>query len=308
MARTTTKVDLSVTIAGVQFATPVWTASGTAGTGEEMEHWTNLGRLGAMVTKSVSLAPRAGHPYPRTCETASGMLNCIGLQNKGIDAFIAEELPRLAKMPTRAVVNIVGDAIEEFVELAERLSDVPGPDCLELNLSCPNVARGIDQGSDPRWVGNCVAAVRKVTRLPLIIKLTPNTNDIVSLARAAEASGADAISAINTLVGMSVNHHTLKPRLSNITGGLSGPAIKPVALAMVFKIARAVRVPVVGIGGIVTGLDAAEFIIAGASAVQVGTALFRDPDAPLHVADELAAYLTKRGLSRVTDLIGVIDV
>jgi len=308
MAKSTTKIDLSVTIAGVTFATPVWTASGTAGTGEEMETWTDVKRLGALVTKSVSLKPRSGHPYPRTCETASGMLNCIGLQNKGIDAFIAEELPRLAKMPTRAVVNIVGDSIEELVELAQRLSDVPGPDCLELNLSCPNVARGIDQGSDPKWVGECVAAVRKTTRLPLIVKVTPNTNDIVSLARAAEGSGADAISAINTLVGMSVNHQTLKPRLSNITGGLSGPAIKPVALAAVFKIARAVKIPVVGIGGISTGLDAAEFIIAGASAVQVGTAIFRDPLAPIHAAVELAEYLKGRGLTRVTDLVGTIQV
>jgi dihydroorotate dehydrogenase (NAD+) catalytic subunit len=298
--------DLTVTIAGVTFATPIWTASGTAGTGEEIEQWCDPRRLGAMVTKSVSLRPRSGHPYPRTAETASGMLNCIGLQNKGIESFIADELPRLKRMPTRAVINIVGESIEELVELATRLSDTDGVDCLELNLSCPNVARGIDQGSDPVWVGDCVGAVRRSTRLPLIVKLTPNTNDIAMLARAAADSGADAISAINTLVGMAINHNTFKPRLSNITGGLSGPAIKPVALAAVFKIARAVKIPVVGIGGIMTGRDAAEFMIAGASAVQVGTALFRNPIAPIQIADELADYLRAKGIAKATDLIGKI--
>ena len=298
--------DLAVTIAGVTFATPIWTASGTAGTGEEIEQWCDPARLGAMVTKSVSLRPRSGHPYPRTAETASGMLNCIGLQNKGIESFIADELPRLHRMPTRAVINIVGESIEELVELAIRLSDADGVDCLELNLSCPNVARGIDQGSDPVWVGNCVGAVRKSTRLPLIVKLTPNTNDIAALARASADFGADAISAINTLVGMAINHNTFKPRLSNVTGGLSGPAIKPVALAAVFKIARAVKIPVVGIGGIMTGRDAAEFMIAGASAVQVGTALFRNPTAPIQIADELADYLRSKGIAKATELIGTI--
>jgi len=302
------KPDLSVAIAGVTFATPVWTASGTAGTGEEIEQWCDTKRLGAMVTKSVSLRPRAGYPYPRTVETASGMLNCIGLQNKGIDAFIADELPRLKRMPARAVINIVGESIEEYVELARRLSGADGVDCLELNLSCPNVARGIDQGSDPIWVGNCVSAVRHASKVPLIVKLTPNTSDIAALARAASDYGADAISAINTLVGMAINHSTFRPRLSNVTGGLSGPAIKPVALAAVFKIARAVKIPVIGIGGIMTGLDAAEFIIAGASAVQVGTALFRDPTAPIQIADELALYLRSKGIAKVSDLVGRVVV
>jgi dihydroorotate dehydrogenase (NAD+) catalytic subunit len=298
--------DLSVTIAGVAFATPIWTASGTAGTGEEIEQWCDTGRLGAMVTKSVSLRPRSGHPYPRTAETASGMLNCIGLQNKGVEAFITDELPRLRRMPTRSVVNIVGESIEEYAELARRLSDTDGVDCLELNLSCPNVARGIDQGSDPTWVGNCVGAVRDTTKLPLIVKLTPNTNNITVLALAATDHGADAISAINTLVGMAINHDTFKPRLSNVTGGLSGPAIKPVALAAVFKIARAVKIPVIGIGGIMTGLDAAEFMIAGASAVQVGTALFRNPAAPIQIAGELADYLRAKGIAKAGELVGRI--
>jgi dihydroorotate dehydrogenase (NAD+) catalytic subunit len=306
MPKRSAKPDLSVIIAGVTFATPIWTASGTAGTGEEIERHCDPRRLGALVTKSVSVEPRPGHPYPRTCETAGGMLNCIGLQNKGIDAFIVEELPRLKRMPTRAVVNIVGHEIEDYAEVARRLTDAGGVDMFELNLSCPNVARGIDNGSDPHWVGECVGAVRKATTTPLIVKLTPNTSDIVSLAGAAVDAGADAISAINTLVGMSVDYRNFKPRLSNVTGGLSGPAIKPVALAAVFKIARAVSVPVIGIGGIATGLDAAEFLIAGASAVQVGTAIFRNPNAPITIADELAEYLKSKQMSRVSDLVGCI--
>jgi len=308
MPKRSAKPDMSVTIAGVKFATPIWTASGTAGTGEEIERHCDPRRLGALVTKSVSIEPRSGHPYPRTCETASGMLNCIGLQNKGIDAFIAEELPRLKRMPTRAVVNIVGHSIDNYAELARRLTDAGGADMLELNLSCPNVARGIDNGSDPLWVSGCVSRVRKATRIPLVVKLTPNTSDIASLARAAVEAGADAISAINTLVGMSVDYRNFKPRLSNVTGGLSGPAIKPVALAAVFKIAQAVSVPVIGIGGIANGLDAAEFLIAGASAVQVGTAIFRNPNAPITIADELAEYLKSKQMSRVSDLVGCIAI
>ncbi|MBI5867149.1 MAG: dihydroorotate dehydrogenase [candidate division Zixibacteria bacterium] len=309
MPRTTAPTpDMQVSIAGVTFATPIWTASGTAGTGEEIEQWCDPEKLGAMVTKSVSLKPRSGHPYPRTVETAGGMLNCIGLQNKGIEAFITDELPRLRRMLTRAVINIVGESIEDYVQLARRLNDVEGVDCLELNLSCPNVARGIDQGSDPMWVSQCVHDVRSATRLPLFVKITPNTNDIVSLARAAADNGADAISAINTLVGMAINHNTFKPRLSNITGGLSGPAIKPVALAAVYKIARAVKIPVIGIGGIMTGIDAAEFLIAGASAVQVGTALFRNPTAPIQIAAELAEYLRSKGLAHASDLVGRVAV
>ncbi|HEX9750089.1 MAG TPA: dihydroorotate dehydrogenase [candidate division Zixibacteria bacterium] len=299
--------DLSVTIAGIQFATPVWTASGTAGTGEEINQWCDVRHLGAMVTKSVSLSPRAGHPYPRTVETASGLLNAIGLQNKGIEAFVREELPRLREMPTRVVVNLVGDTQEEYAELARRLSAEDGIDAYELNLSCPNVEKGIDQGADPQWVGSCTAKVRAATERPMIVKLTPNTHDIDALARAAEDAGADAISAINTLVGMAVNHRTFGPRLANVTGGLSGPAVKPVALALVYKIARAVRIPVIGIGGIAAGTDAAEFLIIGASAVQVGTATFRQPDAAVTVADELSDYLQEKGMKSVGELIGRFD-
>ncbi|MBD3298922.1 MAG: dihydroorotate dehydrogenase [candidate division Zixibacteria bacterium] len=299
--------DLHVTIAGVEFATPIWTASGTAGTGEEIERHTDPSKLGALVTKSVSLEPRPGHPYPRTCETASGMLNCIGLQNKGIDAFIAEELPRLQRMKTRAVVNIVGNSIDDYVELAKRLDGQDGVDLLELNLSCPNVEKGIDQGSDPSWIGECVAGVRTVTKTPLVVKLTPNTNNIAALAVAAEQAGADAISAINTLVGMAVHHWKLSPRLSNVTGGLSGPAIKPVALAAVYKIVRAVEIPVIGIGGIANGLDAAEFLIVGASAVQVGTAIFRSPKAPIDIAQQLSDYLAQMEVESVSNLVGRLE-
>ncbi|MEW5702260.1 MAG: dihydroorotate dehydrogenase [Candidatus Zixiibacteriota bacterium] len=308
MTTRASRPDLSVTLAGVHFATPIWTASGTAGTGEEIAAWCDTGKLGGMVTKSVSLEPRPGHPYPRTVETASGMLNAIGLQNKGIEAFIAEELPRLRQMPTRVIVNVVGWAIDEYAALAHRLTREEGIDALEVNLSCPNVSRGIDNGADPGWVGECTAAVRAATTTPIIIKLTPNTHDIASLARAAADHGADAISAINTLVGMAVNHNTFKPRLANITGGLSGPAIKPVALAAVYKIKKAVDIPVIGIGGIMSGTDAAEFLIVGASAVQVGTANFRHPDATTRIADELGAYLQSKGMTRVTDLIGRLEV
>ncbi len=297
-------VDLSVEIAGIRFATPIWTASGTAGTGEEVTNWCDTTKLGAMVTKSVSIEPRSGHPYPRTCETAGGMLNAIGLQNKGVEAFIAEELPRLRQMKTRVIVNIVGHTQDDYVGMANRLAREDGIDMLEVNLSCPNVERGIDNGSDPAWVEECVARVRDATKTPLIIKVTPNTNDIASLAKAAERAGADAISAINTLVGMSVNFNTFRPRLSNTTGGLSGPAIKPVALACVHKIVKAVKIPVIGIGGIATGTDAAEFLIVGAQCVQVGTANFKLPDAPLKVAEELAAYLASKGMTRVSELIG----
>ena len=303
-----TTPDLKIRIAGINFATPIWTASGTAGTGEEIDEWCDARQLGAMVTKSVSLEPRAGHPYPRTVETAGGLLNAIGLQNKGVEAFISDELPRLRRMKTRVVVNIVGKNIEDFCRAAARLSEPRGIDAFEVNLSCPNVAKGIDHGADPKWVSRCVAAVRKSTPVPLIIKLTPNTSDIATLARASEEAGADAISAINTLVGMAIDRYTFRPRLSNVTGGLSGPAIKPVALACVHKIAQAVAIPVIGIGGIASGTDAAEFLVAGASAVQVGTAIFRQPDAAVQIAKELAAYLKEMKIRRVSELIGRLEL
>jgi len=300
--------DLTVTIAGVTFANPILTASGTSGTGEELARVFPLKRLGGFVTKSISLEPRPGHPPPRVAETTAGMLNCIGLQNVGLDRFITEKLDLLRRSGTRVIVNIVGRDIEDYAAAALRLDAEPGIDMLELNLSCPNVKEGLDNGADPGWVNRCVARVREVTRRPLIAKLTPNTHDIVALARAAADGGADAVSAINTLVGMAIDSATRRPRLSNITGGLSGPAIKPVALACVYKIARAVNIPVVGIGGIMAGTDVVEFLLAGASAVQVGTATFREPAACVKIAAELREYLKKRRIAKVTDLIGALEI
>jgi len=300
--------DLSVTIAGVKFANPVLTASGTSGTGEELSAVFDLKKLGAFVTKSISLEPRSGHPAPRVVETSAGMLNCIGLQNVGVERFISEKMDLLRTCGTRVVVNVVGREIEEYVAVAQRLNEVRGIDILELNLSCPNVKEGLDNGAKPEWVNLCVSRVRKATERPLMAKVTPNTHDIIALAKAAADGGADAISAINTLVGMSIHTETHRPRLSNITGGLSGPAIKPVALACVYKIACAVDIPVVGIGGIMTGADAVEFLLAGASAVQIGTATFREPTACLQVIEGLRDYLKRHKMSRVTELIGAIKL
>ena len=299
--------DLSVTIAGVTFANPVFTASGTSGTGEELARVFPLKKLGGFVTKSISVEPRAGHPPPRVAETAAGMLNCIGLQNVGVERFIAEKLALLRCSGTRVIVNIVGREVDDYVAAARRLDREPGIDMLELNLSCPNVKEGLDNGANPDWVQRCVAEVRKATQRPLLAKLTPNTHDIAALAHAAAEGGADAVSAINTLVGMSIDSTTRRPRLSNITGGLSGPAIKPVALACVYKVARAVKIPVVGIGGIMTGTDVVEFLLAGATAVQVGTATFREPAACVQIVRELREYLRERRIAGVTELIGKLE-
>jgi dihydroorotate dehydrogenase (NAD+) catalytic subunit len=300
--------DLRVTIAGVTLANPIMTASGTCGTGEELAQVLDLKKLGGFVTKSISLEPRSGHPAPRLAETAAGMLNCIGLQNVGLERFIADKLGFLRQSGTRIIVNVVGRETGDYVACGRRLAGIPGIDFLELNLSCPNVKEGLDNGADPRWITECVAAVRKAATLPLIAKLTPNTHDIAALARAAEDGGADAVSAINTLVGTAINIETRRPRLSNITGGLSGPAIKPVALACVMKIARAVKIPVIGIGGICSGADVVEFLLAGATAVQVGTATFRQPTACVDAVDQLRDYLRTHQVPRVTDLIGAIEL
>lgn len=300
--------DLHVTIAGVTLANPILTASGTCGTGEELAQVLDLKKLGGFVTKSISLEPRSGHPAPRLAETTAGMLNCIGLQNVGLERFISEKLAFLRKSETRIIVNLVGRETADYVACARGLTDLRGIDFLELNLSCPNVKEGLDNGAKPHWVNQCVAMVRKATRLPLIAKLTPNTHDIVALARAAEDAGADAVSAINTLVGTAINIETRRPRLSNITGGLSGPAIKPVALACVMKVARAVKIPVIGIGGICSGADVVEFLLAGATAVQIGTATFRQPTACVDAIDQLRGYLRTHKISRVAELIGAIEL
>lgn len=281
------------------------TASGTFGYGREYAELIDLNRLGAIVVKGLSLKPTPGNPPPRVAETPSGMLNAIGLENVGLDAFIEEKLPFLRTLKTPAVVNIYGKTEEEYAELAERLDGVDGVAALEVNISCPNVkAGGVAFGVDARAGAALVAGVRQRTRLPLMVKLSPNVTDIAEIARAAEGAGADMISLVNTLSGMAIDIRTRRSRIANQTGGLSGPAIRPVALRMVWQVARAVTVPVVGLGGILTASDALEFLIAGASAIQVGTANFVNPRAPLEIIDGIAAYMAEHGLNRLEELVG----
>lgn len=301
-------VDLSVNIGGIRMKNPVMTASGTSGFGHEMAEFFDLSRLGAFVTKGTSLQPWKGNPPPRTVETAAGMLNAIGLQNDGVEAAIAEKIPFLRQFDVPVIVNVVGHSIAEYVEVARRLNDTPGVAGLELNVSCPNVEKGMVFGCDPAGIAEVVSAVRKVTSLTLIPKLSPNVTDIVEIALAAVDAGADALSLINTLLGTAIDIKTRKFKLANVTGGLSGPAIKPVALRMVYQVAKAVSVPIIGIGGIMTGADAIEFILAGASAVQIGTATFFNPMTCMEVVDGIAAYAKSQGGSDVKQLIGTVSI
>lgn len=297
--------DLSVEIAGVAFRNPVLAASGCFGYAAEFAGEADLAALGGVVSKGLSLRPRPGNPPQRIAETSSGMLNAIGLENVGVDAFVGEKLPALRRYPVRVVANVFGERVEEYAEVCRRLDGAEGLDAVELNLSCPNTAEGgLTFGSTPRSLAEVVRACRRATRLPLWVKLTPNTADPADLARAAEGEGADALSLINTLVGMAIDAERERPVLANRTGGLSGPAVKPIALAQVYAVAQAVRLPIVGIGGIMTGRDAVEFLLAGASAVQVGTALFLDPSAGAHVVAGIAEHLAGKGLARVADLVG----
>ncbi|MBE0597171.1 MAG: dihydroorotate dehydrogenase, partial [Desulfuromonadales bacterium] len=270
--------NLAVEIAGIKLRNPVMPASGTFGYGEEYAAYLDLECLGAIVTKGLSLKPKAGNPTPRIAETISGMLNAIGLQNVGVEAFIEHKLPFLRKTTTPVIVNFFGNTLEEYGEIARRLSDLPDVAGCEMNISCPNVKQGgIVFGTDPACAHAVVSEVRRHLNKPLIVKLTPNVTDITVIARAVEEAGADAISCINTITGMAVDIRTRRPRLANRTGGLSGPAIRPIAVRMVHQVVQAVKVPVIGIGGIVRPMDALEFLIVGASAVQVGTANFIDP-------------------------------
>ncbi len=297
--------DLKTAIAGMTLRNPVMTASGTFGYGEEFAELTNLHRLGAIVTKGISLAPRPGNPPPRVVETASGLLNAIGLENVGVQAFIDAKLPFLKNCGTRVIANILGDRVEEYGELCAILSGVEGVDAIEVNISCPNVKQGgIAFGTDPEAVAAVTKTCKKNSKLPIIIKLSPNVTDITVTARAAEEAGADAISLINTITAMAIDAEKRRPRLANVIGGLSGPAIKPVALRMVWQAAAAVRIPVIGIGGIMTADDALEFIIAGAAAVQVGTASFVNPRAAEEIAAGISAYLERHGLDSVAALRG----
>lgn len=296
----------SVNLAGVELKNPVMTASGTFGSGAEYSEFYDLGALGAVVTKGVANVPWPGNPTPRIAETASGMLNAIGLQNPGIDVFIKRDIPFLRQFDTKIIVNVCGKTIADYCEVVEKLSD-QSVDMLEINVSCPNVKEGgIAFGQDPKAVEAITRAVKKCAKQPIIMKLSPNVTDITEMARAAEAGGADALSLINTLTGMKIDIHKRTFALANRTGGLSGPAVKPIAVRMVYETARAVSLPIIGMGGIMTADDAVEFLLAGATAVAVGTANFRNPEAAVEIADGIAAYMERYGIADIGELIGAV--
>ncbi len=297
---------LCVEIAGIRFKNPVMTASGTFGYGIEFSPYMDLKRLGAIVVKGLSLKPRQGNPGPRIVETPCGMLNAIGLQNVGVDAFIKDKVPLLKKYGTPVIANIFGETIEEYMEVARRLEGAGGAAALEVNISCPNVKKGgMVFGTDPLEAFKVVLAVRKSTGLPVIAKLSPNVTDIKAMVRAVEDGGADAVSLINTITGMAVDVERRRPVLATVTGGLSGPAIRPIAVRMVWEAKKVARVPLIGIGGIMNGRDALEFILAGATAVQVGTASFIEPDAAVKVVEGIEDYV-KRHRTKVVELVGAV--
>jgi dihydroorotate dehydrogenase (NAD+) catalytic subunit len=300
-------MDLSVTLGRLSLKNPILVASGTFGYAREMAGVVDFACLGGIIPKTVTRQPRAGNPPPRTVETPSGMLNAIGLDNDGIDHFIEHHLPYLRTLPTAVIANIAGKNEGEFIEMAQRLGRELGLAGLELNLSCPNVAGGVDFAIDPEVTRRVVSGVRAVCPLPLLAKLTPNVTDIVGIARAAAEAGADAVSVINTFVGMAVDWRRRRPVLGNVTGGLSGPAIKPLALRLVWQVARHVAVPVIGIGGIATIDDVMEFLVAGASAVQLGTVNFYDPTAAQRVVGHLPAALAELGVQSVRDAVGILQ-
>jgi dihydroorotate dehydrogenase (NAD+) catalytic subunit len=301
--------DMSVEIAGIKMRNPVMTASGTFGYGSEFADYMDLESIGAMISKGLSLKPKAGNPTPRIVETQGGMLNAIGLQNVGVDAFIEQKLPYLKNVNTPVIVNLYGNTLEEYGEVASRLEGQDGVAGLEVNISCPNVKQGgIVFGTDPQAAQEVVRLVKKNTTKPVIVKLSPNVTDVVLMAKACADAGADALSLINTLTGIAIDLDRRRPVLANITGGLSGPAIKPVALRMVLQVSRAVKLPVIGIGGIMNARDALEFILAGASAIQVGTASFLDPAAAQQVAKDMEAYLVEKGIPSIASMIGALEV
>jgi dihydroorotate dehydrogenase (NAD+) catalytic subunit len=299
--------DLTVTLGRLRLSNPILVASGTFGYAREMEGVVDFARLGGIIPKTVTRQPRAGNAPPRTVETPSGMLNAIGLDNDGLDYFIQHHLPYLRTLPTAIIANIAGKNEAEFPEMAERLGREAGLAALELNLSCPNVAGGVDFAIDPEVTRRVVGQVRQVCPLPILAKLTPNVTDIVAIAQAAAEAGADAVSVINTFFGMAVDWRRRRPILGNVTGGLSGPAIKPLALRMVWQIARRVAVPVIGIGGIATIDDVMEFLVAGASAVQLGTVNFYDPTAAERVVGQLAEALGHLGAASVREVVGSLQ-
>lgn len=300
-------VDLSVNIGKLTLKNPVITASGTFGYGEEYAEFIDLNRLGAIVVKGLSLKPREGNPPPRIVETPSGMLNSIGLQNIGIERFIIEKMPFLRQFNTAVIANFFGDTIEEYREAARVLSDVEGIHGIEMNISCPNKEAGWSIfGTDPGTIYKVVSSVREATKLPLIVKLSPNVTDISVMAKVAEDAGADAISLINTITGMAIDIKTRRPKLANITGGLSGPAIRPIAVRMVWEASKAVRIPIIGMGGIMNYEDALEFILAGAVAVAVGTANFVNPSVTIEIISGITQFLEKNGIRSVKEIVGGI--
>jgi len=299
---------LHTNLAGIAMNTPVLTASGTFGFGEEFADFVDLSRLGGVMVKGTTLKPRRGNDGVRITESPMGMMNCIGLENPGVEVFLKETLPRIEQYGMNVIVNISGSTVEEYGILAEKL-DVEGVAAIELNVSCPNVKEGgIVFGTDPKAAAAVVREAKKHTKKPVILKLSPNVTDIVTMAKACEDAGADILSLINTLMGMEINIHTQRPTLGNITGGLSGPCIKPVAVRMVWQVAQAVKVPIIGMGGISCFEDAVEFFLAGASAVAVGTANFADPAVTMKICDGLNDYLAKRNLGSIQDIVGKVQI
>ncbi len=300
-------MNTKVNLAGVELKNPVMVASGTFGSGAEYSEFVDLNRLGAVVTKGVASVPWPGNPAPRIAETASGMLNAIGLQNPGIDLFSKRDLPFLEKYDTKVIVNVCGHSTEEYLDVVERLADEPRVDMLEINISCPNVKEGgIAFGQDPKAVEAITKAVKAKAKQPIIMKLSPNVTDITVMAKAAEAGGADCLSLINTLTGMKIDIERQTFAIANKTGGLSGPAVKPVAVRMVYQVANAVKIPIIGMGGICTAEDAMEFILAGATAVSIGTANFVNPYTTVEVIDGIEAYMRRHGVEDINELIGLV--
>lgn len=301
-------MDLQVELGPLRLRNPILTASGTFGYAREMAGLVDFSQLGGILPKTITQAPRAGNPPWRTVETTAGLLNSIGLDNDGVEAFLEHHLPYLATLPTAIIVSVAGKDLPEFVSLVERVSAQPGVAAIELNISCPNVACGVDFAADAALCEKLVSAVRKVSRLPLLAKLTPNVAKIADVAQAAATAGADAVTLINTLQGMAIDWRRRKPLLGNVIGGLSGPAIKPVALRCVHQVARAVRIPIVGVGGIATIDDVLEFLVAGASAVQIGTANYYDPQITTKLVTALPAALAELGAASVREIVGTLKL
>lgn len=299
-------MNLKVNLAGVSLKNPVMTASGTFGSGQEYGEFVDLNKLGAVVTKGVANVPWEGNPTPRIAETYGGMLNAVGLQNPGIDVFVQRDLPFLTQFDAKIIVNVCGRSVQDYCDVVERLSDQP-VDLLEINISCPNVKEGgIAFGQDPKAVEDITREVKKYARQPVIMKLSPNVTDIVTMAKAAEAGGADVLSLINTITGMKIDIQKRKFALANRTGGLSGPAIHPVAVRMVYQTAQAVKLPIIGMGGIATAEDAIEMLLAGATAISVGTANFTNPMATMEILEGIRSYMQEQGVTDVHDLIGAV--